>query len=450
MTPKTVARTVIVGGGAGGIGAAGAAKAADPQGEVIVYTEYEDAAYSPCGIPYVHGREIPDFDRLFLAGKEAYVEAGIDIHYNSRVTSVDLARRQVAVEGEGDVAWDRLVIASGFDYADPGVPGSDLEGLYYVKNIRRAMEWDKVIDHVKVAVVIEASPLGLEMVTALAHRGIETHLVDPHPWALSEAADPDIAEPVQESWAEMGVKMHFNTRLEEFLGDSNGKVRGVRTSEGELPADLVVICTKKTPRNDLAAAAGIQIGSTGGIIVDERMATSAAGVWAAGDCIEVPHGVSNVPLQGLSGSHAYSQGKVAGTNAAGGNRKYQPVYVPWGMVAGKWMIGGVSFGETLATALGIPFVLGKAQGISRARYYPDMKKILVKLLAEPGTGRLIGAQLVGGEGIKERADFLAMCVKVGITLEDLAFMENVYSPPIGALNEPIALAAQNGLAKLKG
>jgi len=450
VTPKTVARTVIVGGGAGGIGAAGAAKAADPQGEVIVYTEYEDAAYSPCGIPYVHGREIPDFDRLFLAGKEAYVEAGIDIHYNSKVTAVDLARRQVAIEGEGDVAWDRLVIASGFDYADPGVPGSDLSGLYYVKNIRRAMEWDKVMDQVKVAVVIEASPLGLEMVTALAHRGIETHLVDPHPWALSEAADPDIAEPVQESWAEMGVKMHFNTRLEEFLGDGNGKVRGVRTSEGELPADLVVICTKKTPRNDLAAGAGIQIGSTGGIIVDERMATSAAGVWAAGDCIEVPHGVSNVPLQGLSGSHAYSQGKVAGTNAAGGNRKYQPVYVPWGMVAGKWMIGGVSFGETLATALGIPFVLGKAQGISRARYYPDMKKILVKLLAEPGSGRLIGAQIVGGEGIKERADFLAMCVKVGITLEDLAFMENVYSPPIGALNEPIALAAQNGLAKMKG
>jgi NADH oxidase (H2O2-forming) len=449
VTPKSVGKTVVVGGGAAGIGAAGAAKAADPGGEVVVYTEYEDCAYSPCGIPYVHGKEIPDFERLFLAGKEAYVEAGIDIHYQSKVTGIDLARRQVAVEGEGDVGWDHLVIATGFDYADPGVPGSDLGGLYYVKNIRRAMEWDKVLDHTKVAVIIEASPLGLEMVTALAHRGIETHLVDPHPWALAEAADPDIAAPVEESWAEMGVKMHFNTRLEEFLGDDKGQVRGVRTSEGELPADLVVICTKKTPRNDLAAAAGIQIGSTGGLIVDETMATSAAGVWAAGDCIEVPHGVSNVPLQGLSGSHAYSQGKVAGTNAAGGSRKYQPVYVPWGMVAGKWMIGGVSFGETLATALGIPYVLGKAQGISRARYYPDMKKIIVKLLAEPGSLRLIGAQLVGGEGIKERADFLAMAVKVGITLEDLAFMENVYSPPIGALNEPIALAAQNGLASLK-
>jgi NADH oxidase (H2O2-forming) len=449
-----VPRIVVVGGGAGGIGAAGAARAADPSGQVVVYTEFEDAAYSPCGIPYVHGKEIPDFDRLFLAGKEAYVEAGIDIHYSTPVTGLDLSRRVVQVEGEGEgggeaeIGWDRLILATGFDYADPGVPGSDLEGLYYVKNIRRAMEWDKVIDQAKVAVVIEASPLGLEMVTALAHRGVETHLVDPHPWALAEAADPDIAAPVEESWTEMGVKMHFNTRLEAFLGE--GRVRGVQTSEGELPADLVVVCTKKVPRNDLAAAAGIQIGSTGGIVVDERMATSVPRVFAAGDCIEVPHGVANIPLQGLSGSHAYSQGKVAGTNAGGGNRAYQPVYVPWGMVAGKWMIGGVAFGETLAAALGMPYVMGVAEGISRARYYPDVKKVRVKLLAEPGSLRLIGAQMVGGEGIKERADFLAMAVKTGITLTDLAYMENVYSPPIGALNEPIALAAQNALANLAG
>ncbi|MGH9281209.1 MAG: FAD-dependent oxidoreductase [Acidimicrobiales bacterium] len=442
-------KIAVIGGGAAGIGAAGAVKATDPKAEVTVYTEYEDAAYSPCGIPYVHGREIPDFERLFLATKETYVEAGIDIHYETRVTAADLTARTIEVEGEGTKSWDRLILGTGFDYADPGVPGGDLEGLYYVKNIRRAMEWDKVLDTVKVAVVVDASPLGLEMVTALAHRGIETHVIDPQPWALAEAADPDIAAPVEESWAEMGVKMNWNTPLRAFLGDEKGHVRAVQTDTGELPADLVVVCTKKEPNARLAAAAGLKIGSTGGIVVDERMATSKADVFAAGDCAELPHGVSNVPIQGLSGSHAYAQGKVAGTNAAGGRRAYQPVYVPWGMVAGKWMIGGVSFGETLATALGIPHVVGVANGISRARYYPDMKKIRVKLLAEPGTLRLIGAQMVGGEGIKERADFLAMAVKTGITLEDLAYMENVYSPPIGALNEPIALAAQNGLASLK-
>ena len=209
-----------------------------------------------------------------------------------------------------------------------------------------------------------------------------------------------------------------------------------------MEAQLAVICTHKVPNNALATAAGIKVGSTGGLSVDDRMRTSAANVFAAGDCVEVPHGVTNVPLQGLSGSHAYAQGKVAGINAAGGDRQYHPVYVPWGMLAGEWMIGGVSFGETLATALGIPYVPAWPQGISRARYYPGVKPITVKLLAEPGTLRLIGAQMVGGEGIKERADFLAMAVRVGVTIDELATMENVYSPPIGALNEPIALAAQ--------
>ncbi|HEY6378543.1 MAG TPA: FAD-dependent oxidoreductase [Candidatus Dormibacteraeota bacterium] len=440
-------RIVIVGGGAAGIGAAGAAKQVDPAADVTLYTEYEDVAYSPCGIPYVHGKEIPTFEALFLQGKEAYVQAGIDIHYETRVTRIDTTRREVLANGERTVSYDRLVITTGFTYADPGIPGGDLDGLYYVKNIRRAMEWDKVLDSVHSAVVLEASPLGLEMTTALAHRGIETHLVDSHPWALAEVGDPDIMQPVQDSWDEMGVHMHFNTRAEALLG--SGHVRAVKTSAGEISADLVVICTHKRPDSALARAAGVGLGSTGGIIVDDRMATTVEGVYAAGDCAEVPHGVTRVPIQGISGSHAYAQGKVAGANAAGGDRFYQPVYVPWGMVAGKWMIGGVSFGETLATALGVPFVSGAADGISRARYYPDVKKVRVKLLAEPAHHRLIGAQMVGGEGIKERADFLAMAVKTGVTLEDLAWMENVYSPPIGALNEPIALAAQNALARLK-
>lgn len=436
-------KVVVIGGGPGGMGAAGGVKAADPSNEVVVYTGYDDVAYSPCGIPYVHGGEIDDFQRLFLSTKDAYVQAGIDVHYNSDVTAVDVKRKVVSVSGEGEVSWDVLVLATGFNYADPGVPGGDLGGLYYVKNIREAMEWDKVLDSVKTAVVIEASPLGVEMTTALAHRGIETHLIDPNPWPLAVMADPDIMAPVVESWDELGVKTHFNTTLEAFLGD--GQLRAVQTSDGEITADLAVVCTHKEPNNALGVAAGLKIGSTGGFIVDERMATSVPDVFAAGDCTEIPHGLTRLPLQGLTGSHAYAQGKTAGLNAGGGSRTYRAVYVPWGTPAGKWIIGGASFGETTATALGIPYVLGVAQGISRARYYPGVKPVKVKLLAEPGTLRLIGAQMVGGEGIKERADFLAMAIKFGFTLGDLATMENVYSPAIGALNEPIAVAAQNGL-----
>jgi NADH oxidase (H2O2-forming) len=439
-------RIVVIGGGAAGIGAAGAAKAVDAAADVRVYTEFEDVGYSPCGIPYVHGKEIPDFERLFLATKEAYAGQGIDIHYLTRVTGFDTGRKVVTVDGEDEVGYDKLVVSTGFDYADPGVPGTDLGGLYYVKNIRRAIEWDKVLDSVRTAVVVEASPLGLEMFTALCHRGIKTHLIDPGAWALSVATDPDIVAPVQDSWREKGAELHFGTTLQGFLGE--GSVRAVATSDGEIACDLAVVCTKKEANTRLARAAGVRTGSADGIIVDERMHTSAPDVWAAGDCIEVPHSVTDIPVQGLSGSHAYAQGKVAGTNAAGGQRKYQPVSVPWGMVAGDWMIGGVSFSETLATALGIPHVVGVAEGISRARYYPGVEKIRVKLLADPGSLALIGAQMVGREGIKERADFLAMAVRTGITINELATMENVYSPPIGALNEPIAVAAQKLLSGL--
>jgi NADH oxidase (H2O2-forming) len=431
------------------MGAAGAAQGTDPGASVTMVTSYQDAAYSPCGIPYVHGREIADFDKLFMATKQHYIDQGLDIRYETTATAIDVQAKTVTLDTGDVLTYDSLVLATGFDYARPKVPGADeLSGLYYVKNIREAMEWDKVLDTVRSAVVLEASPLGTEMVTALAHRGIETHLVEPSAWAMSMATDPDIIKPVEDSWREMGVHLHYNTKLEAFLGDSAGRLRAVATSDGEIPADLAVIATHKVANTALAKAAGIRLGMSGGIVVDAGMQTSAPGVFACGDVAEIPHGVSNVPIQGLSGSHAYSQGKVAGTRAAGGTRDYRPVYVPWGMVAGKSMLAGVSFSETLATALGIDYVAGVATGISRARYYPGVMPVTVKLLADPASLRLVGAQMIGGEGIKERADFLAMCVRKGITVEDLATMENVYSPAIGALNEPIALAAQQTLANI--
>jgi NADH oxidase (H2O2-forming) len=439
-------RICVIGGGAAGISAASMAKRTNPDATVIICTEFEDVAYSPCGIPYVLGREIPDFERLFLAGPEQYVEAGVDLRRETRVSAVDAEARTMTADGEL-IVWDKLIICTGFNYTLPDVPGNDLEGLTYVKNIRRGIELDQTLNDVKKAVVLEGTPLGVEMLAALAHRGIETHLVDPGSWLLSQVADPDIAEPVQKSLESLGCILHFGVGLEGFVG-VDGKLRAVATSEGEIEADICVVATHKEPETTLARSLGLRIGSTGGIAVNERMETSLPGVYAAGDCVEVPQGLTGVAVQGLTGAHAMQQGRVAGANAGGGNRVYNPVYIPWGMVGGQVQVGGASFGEHLARSLGIDFVLGEANGISRARYYPGVQQVKVKLLAEPGTGRLIGGQLVGGEGVKERADFLAFALKKGATLEDIAWMENVYSPPIGALYEPLSVAALNGLAQL--
>ena len=180
-------------------------------------------------------------------------------------------------------------------------------------------------------------------------------------------ADPDIMAPVEESWRELGVHLHFNTTLEEFLGDG-GKVRAVRhVGRARSPPTSSSISTHKTPERPSPRPPGLKIGSTGG---DHRRRADGRppppDVWAAGDVVEIPHGLTRTPLQGLTGSHAYAQGKTAGTNAGGGDRAYRAVYVPWGTPAGKWVIGGASFGETTATALGIPYVAGRGRRASPA------------------------------------------------------------------------------------
>jgi NADH oxidase (H2O2-forming) len=438
-------RVVVIGGGGAGTAASTVAKRLKPSLRVTVFTEFEDIAYSPCGIPFVHGGEIPRFEDLFLSTVDRYVADGLDMRMETVVTDIDLDRGLITARNEHE-GFDQLVICTGFTWEKPDVPGANLEGLHYVKNIRRAMEFDRLLDTVRTVAVIGASPLGVEMAGNLGRRGLDVSFVDEGSWVLGEVLDPDVAQPVHDSLQEHGVTLRLGTRVEAFLGDDH--VRAVATSDGEIPCDVAIICLRKMANTALAQAAGLEVGTTGGLIVDERMRTKVDGVYAAGDVIEVPHGLTMLPIRGLTGSHAYAQGRTAAANIAGIDRVYDPVWIPWGLVAGDYVIGGFSVGETLAAAMGIPYVLATGVGVSRARYYPGARKTHVKLLAEPGSLRLIGGQIHGGEGVKERCDFLAFAAKRGATLEDLAWMENIYSPPIGALFEPIAIAAQNALADL--
>jgi len=440
-------RLIVIGGGGAGTAAATIANRLKPDMTVTLFTEFPDIAYSPCGIPFVHGREIEKFENLFLSTVERYIEDGLDMRMETTVTDIDLDRGTITARNTHE-GFDKLVIGTGFNWEKPDVPGSNLDGLHYVKDIRAAMLFDEELDGMKRVCVMGATPLGVEMAGNLGHRGLQVDFVDEGPWVLSEVLDPDVAEPVHESLSKRGVTLRLGTRIEGFDG-VDGRVRAVQTSAGELECDAVIVCLHKEPNSALAEAAGIKTGTTGGIVVDERMSTSKPDVWAAGDVVEVPHGLSMIPIRGLTGSHAYAQGRTAAFNAAGRDLVYDPVWVPWGMVAGDYTIGGFSLGETLATAMGVPYVLAKGVGVSRARYYPGATRTHVKLLAEPDTLRLIGGQIHGGEGVKERADFLAFAAKRGATLEDIAWMENIYSPPIGALFEPMAIAAQNGLAELR-
>ena len=282
-------RLIVIGGGGAGTAAATIAKRLKPDLHVSVFTEFEDIAYSPCGIPFVHGREIPRFEDLFLSTVDRYVAEGLDMRMETVVTEIDLDRRIVTARNQHE-GFDQLVICTGFTWEKPSVPGANLEGLHYVKNIRKAMEFDKLLESFKSVVVVGATPLGVEMAGNLGHRGLEVHFVDEGPWVLHEVLDPDVAEPVHESLTSRGVTLHLGTAVEAFVGDG-----------------------------------GLGVGTTGGLAVDDHMRTGTDGVWAAGDVIEVPHGLTMIPIRGLTGSHAYSQGRTAGANAAGDDRTYDPV-----------------------------------------------------------------------------------------------------------------------------
>ncbi|HEX5781168.1 MAG TPA: FAD/NAD(P)-binding oxidoreductase, partial [Solirubrobacteraceae bacterium] len=283
-------RLIVIGGGGAGTAAATIAKRLNPDLHVTLFTEFPDIAYSPCGIPFVHGREINDFDSLFLSTVERYVEDGLDMRMETTVTDLDLDRGTLTAKNTHE-GFDKLVIGTGFTWEKPDVPGSNLEGLHYVKDIRAAMLFDEELENMKRVVVYGATPLGVEMAGNLGHRGLHVDFVDEGPWVLSEVLDPDVAEPVHESLEKRGVTMRLGTKVEGFEG-SNGRLGSVATSAGELECDAVIVCLHKLPNSALAEAAGVKTGTTGGIIVDERMRTSKDGVWAAGDVIEVPHGLS--------------------------------------------------------------------------------------------------------------------------------------------------------------
>lgn len=441
-------RVLVIGGGAAGTGAATMAIQTDRSLDVTLVAEFEDIAYSPCGIPYVFGREVESMDKLFLQGKEFYAQMGLKLRTEMVIQNIDMGRRVATATTGEEFPFDKLVISTGWEYEVPDVPNVELAGVVFIKNIRRAMEINQQLDHVKRAVVWQSKPLGVELIEALPHRGIETHLVDSGPWLMSDFTDADVMQPLQDYLTQkLGVQMHFGTELLGFKGEG-GKLTAVQTSQGEIPCDMAFLVAPMKPATKLARSIGVKTGSTGGIVVDAGMRTNIPNVYAAGACVETMHGLLNIPINLIQGTYAYAEGRIAGVNAAGGDESFQPVYVPWGLGA-KVQVGGVLISETMAKATGMPYIVGAAKGITAARYHPAHEPMYAKLLVDPRNHRVIGAQFAGGEGVKERADFLAFAMRKGTVVEELARMENVYSPAIGALNEPIALAAKNALANLK-
>ncbi|MER7008422.1 FAD-dependent oxidoreductase [Dactylosporangium sp. NPDC000555] len=447
-------RLVVIGGDAAGMSAASQARrrrGADDLA-IVAFERGQHVSYSACGIPYLVAGDVTDPDDLVARHPAEFRERQrIDLRLGSEVTSIDTDRREVLVRAgdrEYREPFDQLVIATGGAPRRPEVPGAVSLGIHGVQTLEDGIRLLGYLDRhgPRRAVVVGGGYIGLEMAEAMLRRGLEVTLVDAAEQPM-RTLDPDMGALVADALREEGVNLRLGETLRGFAS-TGGRVAAVHTSAGEIPADLVILGLGTRPDSDLARAAGIEIGETGGIRVDRRMRTSVDGIWAAGDCVETFHLVSQRPVAIALGTHANKQGRAVGINIGGGYATFPGVVgtAVSKLCAHEVARTGLSTAEAEAAGFD-PFSV-VTESTTRAGYYPDARKIKTKIIAERTSGRLLGAQIVGREGAAKRIDALAVALWHGMTVEEMTSLDLSYAPPFAPVWDPILIAARKAAEAL--
>jgi NADPH-dependent 2,4-dienoyl-CoA reductase/sulfur reductase-like enzyme len=443
-------RLIVVGGDAAGMSAASQAKRMRTDDlDVVAFERGHYTSYSACGIPYWVGGEV-DGDHLVARSPEQHRANGIDLRMRIDVESVDLdtqtiKTRNVDTGTTGEEAFDDLVIATGAEPVRPDLPGIDAIGIFGVQTLD---DGGAVIDYLherdpKRVIVVGSGYIGIEMAEAMANRGLSVTVVDQAQEPMT-TLDPDMGRLVHEAMEGMGIDVRTESQVEGFAAAADGHVGAVSVNGAEMPADIVICGLGVKPNTSLAKAAGLALGSKGGLRTDLRMRVEGIdNVWAGGDCVESRHLVSEDWVHAPLGTHANKQGRVIGTNLGGGYATFPGVV---GTAMSKVMnleIARTGLRENEAEDAGYKIVTVIHESTTRAGYYPETSPITVKLIAEVRTGRLLGGQIVGrSEGAAKRIDTLAVALWNRMTVEEMTALDLGYAPPFSPVWDPVLIAAR--------
>ncbi|AMV72726.1 FAD-dependent oxidoreductase [Desulfuromonas carbonis] len=440
-------RVVVIGGDAAGMSAAAKIRREEPRREILVLERTDHTSYSACGIPYWLGGLVENAESLVVRSPEVFRrDYDIEVKTGHEVRAIDpVAQRLLVRTAEGREcreAYDQLLIATGAHPFCPDLPGSDARGIFGLSTLASGERLATFIEKERPrrAVVIGGGYIGLEMAEALVRRKLEVALVDRNPEVMN-TLDPEMGALVSAALQEVGVALYRGEELLEFQVSAS-RVTGVVTNARQLPADIVILGMGVRPNAGLAAAAGLELGVNGAINVDGRMQTGDPNIWAAGDCVASVHRLTGKPIYIALGTVANKQGLVAGINLAGGQAWFPGVMGTAVSKICQVEVARTGLQERELQELSIDFISARIEARTRAHYYPGAGPITVKLLAEAGSGRLLGAQIVGHEGAAKRIDIVATALTAGMTAADLVDLDLSYAPPYSPVWDPVQTAAR--------
>lgn len=430
-------KVVIVGGVAGGMSAATRLRRLKEDAEIVIFEQGPHVSYANCGLPYHIGEVIPQEKDLLLQTPESLHDRfRLDVRVNSRVTSIDRLTKSVSVKNletgeEYTESYDSLVLSTGAKPRMVPIPG--LERAVVLRDVPDAVKIKKLVDEkqIKTAAIIGAGFIGVELAENLAERGIDTTIVEFRENILPQF-DPEMIEPMQAVLVEHGIKLALNAETEEVLPDS------LRLKDGRVvPADLVVAAIGVVADHQLAVDAGLEIGPAGGIKVDEQMRTSDANIYAVGDAAEKTSILTGqnqmIWLANLANRHGRLVADViAGEQVTARKSIGTGIIGAYGMAAA---LTGLT--EGLAKRMEIPHRVIHLHPGSHAGYYPGSERVSLKVLFDPESGKLLGAQGVGRDGVDKRIDVIATAIYAGLTIDDLMNLELAYAPAFGSAKDAI-------------
>jgi len=374
----------------------------------------------------------------------------INVQTRHEVTAIDPEKQKVLVNNLHSAIeywqnYDQLLIATGARPVRPPLEGIDSRNIYDVNNLVNGSLLKQALaeQQPKTAVIVGGGYIGLEMAEALQMRGLKITMIQRNVQVMP-TLDPDMGERLGRALREKGIDLHVNETVQGFE-HKDGLAFAVTTDKGTIPCDLIILGLGVTPNSELAANAGIPLGPKGSIRVNDLQQTETPNIWAAGDCAQSYHLVSRTPVHAAMGTVANKQGRIAGMNLGGQYAAFPGVV---GTAITKFMdteCARTGLNEREIKALGLHYSIGLIEGHTLPRYYPGSSKICVKVLAEKGSGRLLGVQIVGGRGSAKRIDIAATALHAGFSLEDLLYLDLSYAPPFAGVWDPIVIAARMAL-----